>query len=1751
MSVLESKQGAQSGVGFVGHLALNAHTAAAIASLPVTSYPRIPAIASHHHPLLPPPSELLLHIYDAGIIASLIYCIPTDRNQAPAGPVIAIAIAIFISIPNSLEVQSLAHEGQATRGHPCPMSHLLWKYYWDNDVDKFRRLLAPATQTASQPPLKSSAVPAGSWNHSSGFPAAPNSSPRTANKSRKASSGTVLGAFTGKGSGSHGLGKAEVNSRDYAGLTILLRAAASTRPESLLFVQALLDHPAIDLYARDTESGWNALHRALYSGNITIARLLLEKERRLLTEQTSSTAVARVGQLIKTKDHEGSSPFDLYNSTIATRSLKHLGDTMDRCSESGGDSDTDDDEDLVAGPVSSFREATVGEEIFMFGSNKNLSLGVGDEDDRQFPERILLRRPDRLLRRFYDEYLERARNDPTSGVSQSDLEVEDLNMIPALTRHRPLLFQDAVLSKFHSAILTADPVSNLYICGIGLSGRLGLGDLNTQFRFLPVQGGLADKKVIQVALGQSHTMALTDTGELWTWGSNSNAQLGYALPPARKDEEPMSTTPRQVFGPLKKEIINGVAASSVHSVAHTSHSLFCWGKNLGQLGLMDADSRSLEVQPTPRRVAVSLFSSNIIAVSAIDKATTCLLEDSSVCVFTSYGFNFLKFPVPDAFANHRFASRFVSSKQDTTSRNRVAYITSGGETIAAVTGQGDLFTVNLNHRAEAAPAATSTTNPAKIKGALTTPQCIWQARKDGVKSVSVGEHGSVIICTESGAVWRRVKRTKAKDTRLSESADTRRGDFKFQRVPSVTKAVAVRSSTFGAFAAIRKDCDVTRTQIGVQSKSLRDDLSPLLVLRGFQASDPGRDGTHTLRFWDADALRDTLGDLPYELLRSPGLDVDLARHLRFVSSSTFDFDVLLSTSSSPDVRIPAHGWILAARSSILRGMFTEYRRTGRYEMPETLVIREHEGKTLVQFQSIDLLSLVNVIVYCYDDTVVPVWNFTRQAPPLAYRYRQIRVELMKVASKLQLTKLEAAARMQTRVERSLDRDMKAAIRDPRFFQDADALIALDGEEVPVHSQLLRLRCAFFEGLFHGRSGGMWLAGRREMLAEEEQVTVDMTHLDPDAFRYVLRYLYADVGTELFDDTVSSDVDDFSDTVMQVMSIANELMLDRLSQVCQRILGRFVTTRNVAGLLNEISPCSVTEFKDAGLEYVCLQVETMLENHYLDGLDEELMEELDAVVRQNQGAQCPFARSRLTEALMFERYPELASDIEEEHQVRVKEMAYRASQRDDDRRFLSSSFRTKFGSLDDATTVSPVQEKGRRKAKVAQTDSVSPLLRAKGSHGDLMFDMDDEEGFPAASPTCSPPQRAVNGKGSVDVSRIPLLSGQEPTGGSVPSPASSLPLRSVLAHRTPPGSPSQVSQGKGPASGGSPWGAAALPTSRMDLRELLAATPIKSALSAGIEAQTAREASVRPAPPQPKMSQKERKKQKQQQQEQQQQQQQQAHAAAAHAAETQRPKVAWDPETSKSKAAPWKVVSGVPKAPLRDVMAAESSRPAAAAASASASELTTAASIRKPLVAAESPAQSIRRTASPDTRFPGQSRGSNSTTSPAAASASASASVATPPSSSKPITPHSRTYIAPARKAEPILGLSMSDIIGQQRREQEAVRAAAAKRSMQEIQQEQEFQEWWDQESRRVQEEEARRAAKEKERDDRGKGGQRGGGGRRGRRERGGRKGADDSADREVGAVAEGSGSGQGARPQKNSRGRGGRRGGGRASTTAA
>jgi alpha-tubulin suppressor-like RCC1 family protein len=1047
------------------------------------------------------------------------------------------------------------------------MSGYLWKFYLEDDVDSFRQVLETATFTTRTGTHKAhGGGQVGSHNVGLGIgsPGGFATSPPSAVKGRKehnASRATGNAVSVGLT-----LTRADINHRDSFGRTLLHLAASSSADTAFEFASALLDHPLTDVYLQESENGWTALHRAFYYGNIAIAQSILGRDIQDALGHGSGTLHHHAGGLIKMKDKEGNGPFDLLEMSLDSETLERQSKVHD-----GQDADSDDDS-MSEVSADDIRTHTVvsqtnlrGDEVYTFGSNKNVTLGFGDEDDRQFPERVTLRRPDHLYFRFYREYLENRARGQSSESSVGDATPTQLSSVaelPAIIRNKPIIIKNMHMSKLHTAVLTDDPESNLYVCGHGPGGRLGVGDEMTRYQFVCIEGGaLSKKKLVSVALGQNHTLALSDNGGLFTWGSNGFGQLGYDLPKASgRNEEPVQTLPRQIFGPLKRERIIGVAASRIHSVAHTLSSLFTFGKNEGQLGLVDSDARSLAIQDVPRRVGAAAFSAPISSVSAIDRATTCLLENGEVWVFANFGYARLTFPL-DGFTNYFLRASFRTTKYES-APNSISKVVSSGDTICALSSGGEVFTVAVSQ-----PSATaqnkSTTNPSKIKGALSQPMRVWSNKKShmAARDVDVDQNGAIILATEAGSVWRRVRRAKIKDATASGTGEYKPKDYKFSRISGLTRVTAVRASGFGAYAAVREDFKKTRTDIQVSASTLWSDLWPLAP---FQT--PGsNESTSTPR------------DLITLVLKSEDPDEDINTVLKPSDAPVLPYDLFICSTTS-DIKIPLHQFIFTARSRVIRQALDELNEAKFTTIPDLLTChRNDKGEISIVFQGLDILTTFNLVLYLYTDSLATVWQSRFSNSRMNFRHRQTRGELLKVASRLELNILESSLKRVDSVGLALDQDMELAFRDPAFFDNGDVVVRLaDDAEAWVHGALICQRCPFFEGLFKGRTGGQWLASRRQQLENrDDAIRVDLTHVESSVFQKVLRYIYADTGAELFDDVVADDVDAFLDVVIDVLGVANELMLDRLSEICQKVVGQYgePALSNRKTLLTPVSHCS--------------------------------------------------------------------------------------------------------------------------------------------------------------------------------------------------------------------------------------------------------------------------------------------------------------------------------------------------------------------------------------------------------------------------------------------------------------------------------------------------------------------------------------------------------------------------------------------------
>lgn len=427
-------------------------------------------------------------------------------------------------------------------------------------------------------------------------------------------------------------------------------------------------------------------------------------------------------------------------------------------------------------------------------------------------------------------------------------------------------------------------------------------------------------------------------------------------------------------------------------------------------------------------------------------------------------------------------------------------------------------------------------------------------------------------------------------------------------------------------------------------------------------------------------------------------------------------------------------------------------------------------------------------------------------------------------------------------------------------------------------------------------------------------------------------------------------------------------------------------------------------------------------------------------------------------LLHERHPSLVGELDEDRQRKLRDMAFRATLREDEGRF-SSSFKARIGGFDGAESPPPSSMTPRR-LNTPQHAASSPCIRPKDSTADLMFDMEDDESSP---------------RDALSPSLEPIASTSTPLGGSntaLPPPAFRTKGKKLMFGREP-SLPNSFQESRTPPTG-SPgantktWVSPGLPSTKLNMREIMsqASSNQTSSLSLGISAQREKdEAASRAAAP--KLSQKERKKQQQQ-------------------AALQQEQLSKKASQSEKASGPWQVAAAGPRINLSDIVGEDSKTPPSAASSL---KVPTPSPGRRP------------RAASPDTRFSGQ-RGKLDV-SPQSYKSQLSRGPAMPQlTKSSPLATNRELFPALGSRAEPTLQLSMSDIIGQQKREQDLVKEAVAKRSLQEIQEEQAFQEWWDKESRKAQEEETARSepsqSTQKKGSSRGRGKRgRGGGGGRG------------------------------------------------------
>ena len=170
---------------------------------------------------------------------------------------------------------------------------------------------------------------------------------------------------------------------------------------------------------------------------------------------------------------------------------------------------------------------------------------------------------------------------------------------------------DGMYRDDHSVVFTAE--GDIFSWGRGAFGRLGHNDeLDRISPTLIARDYFLNSPAVAVAAGKAHTAVITSDGNLWLWGWNEYGQLGSGQAgPTTSGLAPARLEYRVAFEDFR---VNNVSCGGLHTLAMTeSGALWSWGRGVqAQLGHNDRLDRCV-----PTRVPSALFEdADVTAVAA-------------------------------------------------------------------------------------------------------------------------------------------------------------------------------------------------------------------------------------------------------------------------------------------------------------------------------------------------------------------------------------------------------------------------------------------------------------------------------------------------------------------------------------------------------------------------------------------------------------------------------------------------------------------------------------------------------------------------------------------------------------------------------------------------------------------------------------------------------------------------------------------------------------------------------------------------------------------------------------------------------------------------------------------------------------------------------------------------------------------------------------------------------------------------------
>ncbi|XP_058042572.1 X-linked retinitis pigmentosa GTPase regulator isoform X5 [Ahaetulla prasina] len=221
--------------------------------------------------------------------------------------------------------------------------------------------------------------------------------------------------------------------------------------------------------------------------------------------------------------------------------------------------------------------------LYMFGSNNWGQLGLGTKNTVSKPTCVKVLKPEKVKlaacgRNHTLIYTEKGNLYATGGNSEGQLglggteERSAFHLVSYFTSQHKI--KQLAAGSYTSAALTED--GQLFMWGDNSEGQIGLG--NEANAYVPHQVDVG-KPVFWISCGYYHSALITCDGELYTFGESDNGKLGLSLEQLKNNR-----VPQLVSGIPSR--VNKVACGGGHTVALAGGEVYTFGLGqYGQLGL--------------------------------------------------------------------------------------------------------------------------------------------------------------------------------------------------------------------------------------------------------------------------------------------------------------------------------------------------------------------------------------------------------------------------------------------------------------------------------------------------------------------------------------------------------------------------------------------------------------------------------------------------------------------------------------------------------------------------------------------------------------------------------------------------------------------------------------------------------------------------------------------------------------------------------------------------------------------------------------------------------------------------------------------------------------------------------------------------------------------------------------------------------------------------------------------------------------